>query len=183
MIDNPSAKFSAEGSAGIINIILKKDRKAGYYGSVQVGADTRGSANTSFNFSYSSTKLDAFIDLGYRHRENSGNNESEQDNLTDGVATSYERHVTENSQRGNNFFSRAGFTWHVTEHDDLDGDWGVIREEKEPEIVQLAELSEKDVDACFYRAIIEYAQKHAAELRARTEQKAAEAASGEKDEG
>ena len=119
VIDNPSAKFSAEGSAGIINIILKKDRKAGYYGSVQVGADTRGGANTSFNFSYSSTKLDAFIDLGYRHRENSGNNESEQDNLTDGVATSYERHVTENSQRGNNFFSRAGFTWHVTEHDDL----------------------------------------------------------------
>ena len=119
VIDNPSAKFSAEGSAGIINIILKKDRSAGYYGSVQVGADTRGGANTSFNFSYSSTKLDAFIDLGYRHRENSGKNESEQDNLTDGVATSYERHVTENSQRGNNFFSRAGFTWHVTEHDDL----------------------------------------------------------------
>ena len=49
--------------------------------------------------------------------------------------------------------------------------------------MQLAELSEKDVDACFYRAIIEYAQKHAAELRARTERKAAEAASGEKGEG
>ena len=29
VIDNPSAKFSAEGSAGIINIVLKKDRKAG----------------------------------------------------------------------------------------------------------------------------------------------------------
>ena len=32
IIDNPSAKFSAEGSAGIINIVLKRDRKAGYYG-------------------------------------------------------------------------------------------------------------------------------------------------------
>ena len=30
VIDNPSAKFSAEGSAGIINIVLKKERRAGY---------------------------------------------------------------------------------------------------------------------------------------------------------
>ena len=45
VIDNPSAKFSAEGSAGIINIILKKERKAGYYGSLQAGANTQGGAH------------------------------------------------------------------------------------------------------------------------------------------
>ena len=119
VIDNPSAKFSAEGSSGIINIILKKDRKAGYYGSVQVGADTRGGANTSFSINYNSTKFDAFANIGYRHRENKGINESEQDNLVNGIANSYERHYTTNSQRGNNLFSRAGFTWHMTEKDDL----------------------------------------------------------------
>ncbi len=119
VIDNPSAKFSAEGSSGIINIILKKDRKAGYYGSVQVGVDTRGGANTSFSINYNSTKFDAFANIGYRHRENKGINESEQDNLLNGVAHSYERHYTNNSQRGNNLFSRAGLTWHMTEKDDL----------------------------------------------------------------
>ena len=70
VIDNPSAKFSAEGSAGIINIILKKERKAGYYGSVQVGGNTRGSANTSVNINYNSSKWDAFANVGYRHRSN-----------------------------------------------------------------------------------------------------------------
>lgn len=119
IIDNPSAKFSAEGSAGIINIILKKDRKAGYYGSVQAGVNTRGGANTSFSLNYNSSKIDAFLNLGYRHMENSGRNESEQDNLINGIATSYERHYTENSQMGNNLFSRAGFTWHITDKDDL----------------------------------------------------------------
>ena len=39
VIDNPSAKFSPEGTAGIINIILKRDRRAGYYGSIQAGAN------------------------------------------------------------------------------------------------------------------------------------------------
>ncbi len=119
VIDNPSAKFSAEGSTGIINIVLKKDRKPGYYGSVQVGADTRGGANVGFNINYSSRKLDLFADVGYRHRENSGVNESEQDNLKDGVATSYEHHYTRNSNIGNNLFTRAGLTWHLTDNDDM----------------------------------------------------------------
>ena len=119
VIDNPSAKFSAEGSAGIINIVLKKNRKAGYYGSVQVGANTRAGANTSFNINYSSSKLDAYLNAGYRHMENNGRNDSEQDNLTDGVATSYERHYKENSSMGNMFFGRAGLTWHVDSKNDL----------------------------------------------------------------
>lgn len=42
VIDNPSAKYSPEGSAGIINIILKRDRKAGYYGSLRAGVNTAG---------------------------------------------------------------------------------------------------------------------------------------------
>lgn len=119
VIDNPSAKYSAEGSAGIINIVLKKDRKSGYYGSVQAGADTRGGANTSFNINYNSSKLDAYFNIGYRHREDVGRTESWQDNLTDGRRTSYERHDTENNRMGNMMFSRAGATWHATDKDDL----------------------------------------------------------------
>lgn len=42
VITNPSSKYSAEGSAGIINIVLKRDRKAGYYGGVQVSVNDEG---------------------------------------------------------------------------------------------------------------------------------------------
>ena len=37
IITNPSAKYSPEGSAGIINIVMKQQHKAGYYGSVSAG--------------------------------------------------------------------------------------------------------------------------------------------------
>ncbi len=119
VIDNPSAKFSAEGSAGIINIVLKKDRRSGYYGSVQVGADTRGGANSSFNINYNSSKLDGYFNVGYRHAENKGRNESWQNNLTDGIPTTYERHNTENNRRGNMVFTRAGLTFHADDKNDF----------------------------------------------------------------
>ena len=69
VIDNPGSKYSAEGSAGIINIVLKNDRKAGYYGSVQVGANTAGGANASGNINYNSKWVDAYANIGYRHRK------------------------------------------------------------------------------------------------------------------
>lgn len=116
VIDNPSAKFSAEGSAGIINIILKKDRKPGYYGSVQVGGDTRGGGQSSFNINYNSSLLDAYVNVGYRHRHDKGRAES-----TTNYRQSMERqrYSTANTNQGNNLFSRAGITLHATRKDDI----------------------------------------------------------------
>lgn len=114
VIDNPSAKFSAEGSAGIINIVLKKDRKAGYYGSVQAGGDTRGGANTSFNINYNSRLIDTYLNIGYRHRANTGHMESQQTSNT--YNQTYDN---DSKQRGNNFFTRAGVTLHATTKDDF----------------------------------------------------------------
>lgn len=43
LITNPSAKFDASGGgAGILNIVLKKNRKAGYNGNVRASIDSRG---------------------------------------------------------------------------------------------------------------------------------------------
>ena len=116
VIDNPSAKFSAEGSAGIINIVLKKDRKAGYYGSFQVGGDTRKGANTSFNINYNSSRFDAYANVGYRHRHSNGGAVSRQTSPLLGTYTNYD---TRSNNHGNNLFSRAGITWHATAKDDI----------------------------------------------------------------
>ena len=78
VIDNPSAKYSPEGSAGIINIILKRDRKAGYYGSLRTGVNNQGGWNGSGNINYSSGILEAYANLGYRERKGKGGSSSEQ---------------------------------------------------------------------------------------------------------
>lgn len=114
VIDNPSAKFSAEGSAGIINIVLKRDRKAGYYGSLQAGGNTRGGANASGNINFNVGSLEGYLNVGYRHRSNTGRSESNQVYLN---TNEYQRYSADDDRRGNNLFSRAGLTWHATAKD------------------------------------------------------------------
>ena len=116
VITNPSAKHSPEGTAGIINIILKRDRKAGYYGSVQAGADSKGGYNAGANINYSSGKFDAYGGLNYRNMrfENDGFTNTSYFN-----SNSYQKQTNTGSHNPNNIFGRAGFTWHVTEKDDI----------------------------------------------------------------
>lgn len=118
VITNPSAKYSPEGTAGIINIVLKEDRKGGYYGSAQAGADTQGGYNASANINYSSGKLDAFANIGYRRRKHDGGGYTNRLNLS-GRDTTYLNQSSTNSNAGGNLFTRLGFTWHATRQDHL----------------------------------------------------------------
>lgn len=116
VITNPSAKYSPEGTAGIINIVLKEDRKAGYYGSVQAGVDTRGGYNGSYNINYSSKKLDSYANIGYRDRERTGGGYSNRTYTND---NSYLNQTTDTKGANSNTFFRAGLTYHLTSDDDL----------------------------------------------------------------
>lgn len=116
VIDNPSAKYSPEGSAGIINIILKRDRKGGYYGSVRTGVDTKGAWNAGGNINYTSGKLEAFGNLSYRKHKGTGGSLSEQ---TFPLQNAYQNYEGDSRDNGGNVFARAGFTWHATEKDEF----------------------------------------------------------------
>lgn len=116
VIDNPSAKFSPEGTAGIINIILKRDRKAGYYGSVQTGVNNQKGWNVGGNINYSSKWIDAYANLGQRRRRGNGGNISEQHYLQQNTFLDSE---SDNTNKGQGLFGRGGLTFHLTDNDDL----------------------------------------------------------------
>lgn len=62
IITNPSAKYDAEGNAGIINIRLKKNNNIGFNGSVNAGVrkGQKLSYNTGLNFNYRSDKINIY---------------------------------------------------------------------------------------------------------------------------
>lgn len=115
VITNPSAKYSPEGTAGIINIVLKKDRRGGYFGSAEIGANTRGGANASVNINYNTRHFDSYASLGFRMRHNRGGSFSHRD-YENGE---YLYSDGDSRNHGNNLFLRLGTTWHITDNDDL----------------------------------------------------------------
>lgn len=67
IITNPSAKYDAEGNAGIINIRMKKDKRLGSNANLNVGYDVGEVAryNSSINGNYRNKKLNIFGNLGF----------------------------------------------------------------------------------------------------------------------
>ncbi len=58
VITNPSAKYDASGgNAGILNIVLKKNKKTGYNGNIMAGVDSRGGINGGGNFNVRQGKI------------------------------------------------------------------------------------------------------------------------------
>lgn len=68
IITNPSAKFSAQGSAGIINIIMKKDQRRGFNGSVGAGTGLPSNHEVSTNLNYRTENVNWFMGGGADYR-------------------------------------------------------------------------------------------------------------------
>jgi outer membrane receptor protein involved in Fe transport len=65
VIANPSAKYDAQGQ-GVINIVLKKNSKAGFNGLVSIAGGTRNNYNGSGALSYQTNKLNLYGNYSLR---------------------------------------------------------------------------------------------------------------------
>jgi outer membrane receptor protein involved in Fe transport len=70
VITNPSAKFDASGgTSGILNIVLKKKRQAGYNGNLRGGVDQRGKFNLGGDVNVRQGKVNFFANGNYGQRK------------------------------------------------------------------------------------------------------------------
>ena len=135
LITNPSAKYSPEGTTGIINLVMKKDRAAGYYGSVQAGLDyalakpwtTPPGANVGFNINFNAGPVDGYFNVGYRYHTSNGGSTTDRYNLS-GMGSQVldssliQSHLTQEglqSHRGGGMFARGGLNFRLAEHSTL----------------------------------------------------------------
>ena len=74
IITNPSARYEAEGMAGIINIILKKDQKQGFNGSFDIITGQPVNYGGAANINYRHRKVNFFVNysLAYNIRPGRG---------------------------------------------------------------------------------------------------------------
>jgi outer membrane receptor protein involved in Fe transport len=70
IITNPGAKYDASGgTSGILNIVLKKNRKAGYNGNIRAGIDQRGRYNLGGDINIKQGKVNFFVNGNYGQRK------------------------------------------------------------------------------------------------------------------
>jgi len=123
VITNPSSKYSPEGSAGIINIILKRDRKAGYYGGVQLNAGKQDGEDWGgrfgANINYSSGVLEAYANVGLGRRVHGNGSWTHRQYEKNDTLYGFMNNDSEGHMKGLNMFGRAGLTWHITQHDEI----------------------------------------------------------------
>jgi len=110
IITNPSAKYDASGgTAGILNIVLKKNRKAGYNGNIRAGIDSRGKFNGGGDLNIRQQKVNFFASLNYNQRKSIANTNIFSQNLI-----SPETDVSQVSRtvsNGNFAFGRIGMDY------------------------------------------------------------------------
>ncbi|MGZ3835239.1 MAG: TonB-dependent receptor domain-containing protein [Mucilaginibacter sp.] len=125
VITSPGAKYDANGTGGIINIILKDSKIQGVNGSINLSAGTRRE-NGSFNLNVRKGNfgINAFFNGGEQIN-------STTINTTDNLSYSKTRDTTTHLfQKGNSSFTRGGyqsglsFNWDITKKDQLTASFG-----------------------------------------------------------
>ncbi|HWJ24994.1 MAG TPA: outer membrane beta-barrel family protein, partial [Flavisolibacter sp.] len=114
VITNPSAKYDASGGgAGIINIVLKKNKKTGYNGNVRAGVDKLGAINSGFDFNYRQNKINVFGSINYNQRKTNTTGSVYRQNLLDTPQTTINQSLIDKSS-GRFIFARAGLDYFMT---------------------------------------------------------------------
>ncbi len=136
IITNPSSKHSPEGTAGIINIILKQGREAGYYGSVMASISNRLSYNLNANINYNSDKLDLFGSIGYLSRHNESSVDIDRTMTASGLRIGSLQSSTKSDGRGSHIFTRLGGTYRPSTKDEFSlSAFGMLGQQKDNNIV------------------------------------------------
>ncbi|RKE95220.1 TonB-dependent receptor domain-containing protein [Ichthyenterobacterium magnum] len=125
VITSPSARYDAEGTAGILNIILRRSKLQGLNGAITTNVGYNPSAGISGNINYRTGNVNIFNTSGYSYREAPGHiNSSRQnfnkdfDDLGNLIADNPDTFLDESSdfdrvRKG--FNTNLGIEWYITD--------------------------------------------------------------------
>jgi len=116
VITNPSARYEAEGEAGIINIILKKNQEKGVNGSFGATVGSPTNYGASYNLNYRQQDLNFFSNFGVDYRRTPGGGNSTQrffDNA--GNLTNFFTSEEDQMRGGVGGYFQGGLDWNIDE--------------------------------------------------------------------
>lgn len=129
VVTSPSARYGAEGTAGILNIILKQEETLGFNGSISTNVGIPLQAGVSANINYRTSDYNLFTTTGYRYGESPGNSYSntkylpytnEEGEVVDPV---FDRVIEdrETERLNSGFYANLGMEYFLNDHSSITG--------------------------------------------------------------
>ena len=100
VITNPSARFNPEGTSGIINVVLKEQRRPGYNGMVSLNAGSAGTYSGSVNLNYKVNNWNFFTNYSGRLSDMDSYGNSLRETFFDGTSNFMDQDITGNMGMG-----------------------------------------------------------------------------------
>ncbi len=127
LITNPSAKYDASSTGGIINVILKKNKRIGLNGIVSTSVGTQGIFSANANINLRQGKFNFFVSGNYNESGGNANSESFRRNKVGGIVEDYFNQNSIN-ERSREFKSiRGGFDFFIDNRNTLTLSQGAVQ--------------------------------------------------------
>ena len=119
VITSPSARYDAEGSAGILNIILRRSKLQGLNGAMTINTGFPFQAGISGNINYRTGDLNFFNTTGYNYREVPGNSFNETEFFNGDEPSTFLREDREFDRIRKGFSINTGMEWYINDNTSL----------------------------------------------------------------
>ena len=110
VITSPSARYDAEGTAGILNIILRRSKLQGLNGAITLNASEPTAYGVSGNINYRTGNVNIFSTSGYRYSDSPGNSKTETEYFNSGTFFNEYRDINR-TRKGYN--TNSGIEWYI----------------------------------------------------------------------
>lgn len=119
VITNPSAKYDAEGTSGIINIIMKKGSNVGLNGVINASAGYKDKYTGDFLLNFKRSKINYFCGFNYRNTTNVSYTDTYKESTARTDTTDYLESNMIQQRIYRSYIAKAGFDYNINENNTL----------------------------------------------------------------
>lgn len=124
VITSPSARYDAEGTAGILNIILRKGKITGFNGSLNLTVGNPDMLRIAPNLNYRTKKVNLFSNIGYSYRKGPGNSQTYFTNFNnDKTIKDYRNEDRVFDRENKNFNASVGMEYYINNNSSITGNF------------------------------------------------------------